>query len=133
MEFQTPILSIEDIAALEEKYNQELMSGKGVDKQTKFNYAFALVQSEYRQDLQRGIDLLEGILSPHKIRLTRRSISASAQLITMSCLQIYSKPSLATVITRTTTRWGCTAASSMPMHGPQLRHFFGQSQAIARP
>jgi fission 1 protein len=75
MEFQTPILSIEDIAALEEKYNQELLSGRGVDKQTKFNYAFALVQSEYRQDLQRGIALLEGIFPPHTIRLTWWSIS----------------------------------------------------------
>lgn len=61
MEFRTPILSIEDIAVLEEKYNEEIFSERGVDKRTKFNYAFALVQSEYRQDLQRGVELLRGM------------------------------------------------------------------------
>ena len=60
MEFQTPLLSVDDISCLEEKYNSELLSGKGVSRSTIFEYAWALVQSEYQKDLERGVDLFEG-------------------------------------------------------------------------
>lgn len=62
MEFQTPRLDVEDISALEEKYNTELLKGNGVSKSTTFEYAWALVQSQYKQDIERGVDLFEGMV-----------------------------------------------------------------------
>lgn len=63
MEFQTPLLSVEDISALEEKYNNELLKGNGVANSTTFEYAWALVQSQYKQDLERGVVLFEGMFA----------------------------------------------------------------------
>lgn len=52
----------EDIQRLEEKYNGELLSGRGLSTATKFEYAWALVQSCYRNDTEKGLDILTSLL-----------------------------------------------------------------------
>lgn len=55
---QPPAIDADDIARLEQVYNAELLSGRGVAAQTKFEYAWALAQSRYKKDIEKGVELL---------------------------------------------------------------------------
>eukprot|EP01135_Chromosphaera_perkinsii_P000346 Nk52_evm5s77 gene=Nk52_evmTU5s77 len=53
---------IEDLEKFESIYNCELISGK-VNPSSKFNYAWCLVRSKYKNDIKKGIEHLEELIS----------------------------------------------------------------------
>jgi len=54
------VVPLEEFEKFETEYNQEETGGQ-VSHQTQFNYAFCLIRSKHREDIQRGIILLEDL------------------------------------------------------------------------
>ncbi|XP_057300863.1 mitochondrial fission 1 protein-like isoform X2 [Hydractinia symbiolongicarpus] len=53
-------ISEDDLLIFEEKYNTELKNGR-VSPETQFEYAWCLIRTQYKDDIQKGVLLLEGL------------------------------------------------------------------------
>eukprot|EP00126_Sphaerothecum_destruens_P009402 Sdes_comp20500_c0_seq5m14962 len=56
------LAAVEDVEKFEAIYNCQVVTGKA-SAESKFNYAWCLVRSKYRNDIKKGIQLLEGWLA----------------------------------------------------------------------
>ncbi|XP_012690930.1 mitochondrial fission 1 protein [Clupea harengus] len=61
-EVVTDTVTPEDLKKFEKKYNAELAKGP-VSKETKFEYAWCLIRSKFSNDINKGIQMLEELVT----------------------------------------------------------------------